>query len=58
MSDGIEKTLGGTHLVQSASLTSCEVNGCGCTGDGGSTTGKPFSKDLLLEIKYVGGNGL
>jgi len=43
------------NVVQSASLTSCEVNGCGCTGEGGGSTGNPLSKFLPLAIKYVGG---
>jgi hypothetical protein len=47
-----------THLIQSTSLTSRKENGCGCTREGGGTTGNPSSKCLPLAIKYVGGKVL
>jgi len=45
-------------LLQSASLTSCEANGCGRIGEGGGKTGNPASKCLPLAIKYIGGKSL
>jgi len=43
-----------TYLVQSASLTSCEANGCGVTCEGGGRAGKPCVKNFPEAIRNVG----
>lgn len=45
------------NLVQSSSLTSCVMNGCGCTWVGGGSIGNPLSNPLPRLIATHGGKG-